>query len=146
MSKSSGDTKLDTGAPSQVPERKQQLPPQPPVPPGVDQKLLLQMALKMTYETGLFYDTKFYVFTRRNLDGVLYEPKPVYANGWVLRAALPTYFEQRESQYFEQLRRSFISLNCRGHFASPFRSIWRLHRRRSGWTISEGPRDDNYRL
>ena len=28
------------------------------------------MALKMTYETGLFYDTKFYVFTRRNLDRV----------------------------------------------------------------------------
>ena len=28
---------------------------------------------------------------------MFYAPKPIYANGWMLRAALPTYFEQCES-------------------------------------------------
>lgn len=64
----------------------------------IDNKLLLQTALRLTFTsgTGTFFDTKFYAFSRRKINGVLYNPKPVFANGWILRKRVPHYFEQRE--------------------------------------------------
>ena len=74
-------------------------PPELPSPVGlkINNEHLLNVVLKHTSLTGAFYDTKFYAFSRRKSDGLVYAPKAVYANGWLLRARVPAYFEQRES-------------------------------------------------
>lgn len=63
----------------------------------IDNTLLLNVALKYTSLTGTFFDTKFYAFSRRKSSGLVYAPKALYANGWLLRTRVPSYFEQRES-------------------------------------------------
>ncbi|PSS15400.1 hypothetical protein PHLCEN_2v3276 [Hermanssonia centrifuga] len=65
--------------------------PQPTV--KIENKMLLRAALKSAADSGTFIDTKFYAFSRRDPSRTAYEPKAVYANGWLLRARLPSYFE-----------------------------------------------------
>ncbi len=62
----------------------------------IDNALLLNVAIKHAALTGTFFDTKFFTFSRRNKNGLVYAPKAMYANGWILRTRLPSYFEQRE--------------------------------------------------
>ncbi|PSS15403.1 hypothetical protein PHLCEN_2v3279 [Hermanssonia centrifuga] len=61
----------------------------------MDDKFLLRAAFKAASDTGTFMDTKFYAFSRRDSSGRAYEPKTIYANGWMLRTRLPSYFEPR---------------------------------------------------
>lgn len=73
-----------------------QLPLPSSLPDKIDPKFLLDCVLKHASLTGRFYDTKFFAFSRRKSNGVVYAPKGLYANGWLLRARVPSYFEQRE--------------------------------------------------
>ncbi|KAJ3539482.1 hypothetical protein NM688_g6352 [Phlebia brevispora] len=66
----------------------------------IDNKLLLHAALNLTSPTGIFFDTKFFAFSRRKIDGTVYAPKGLYSNGWLLRTRLPSYFEQLLSDTF----------------------------------------------
>ncbi len=74
--------------------------PQPTV--KIENKMLLRAALKSAADSGTFIDTKFYAFSRRDPSRTAYEPKAVYANGWLLRARLPSYFEPRKPLSFSE--------------------------------------------
>ena len=54
---------------------------------------IMQLACKLSLDNGSFIDTKFIAFSRRNASGVVYAPKAVFANSWMLRAKVPQYFE-----------------------------------------------------
>ncbi|KAF7797031.1 hypothetical protein EIP86_008223 [Pleurotus ostreatoroseus] len=71
-------------------------PPELPSPVGlkINNEHLLNVVLKHTSLTGAFYDTKFYAFSRRKPDSLVFAPRAVYANSWLLRARVPAYFEQ----------------------------------------------------
>ncbi|GJE86650.1 hypothetical protein PsYK624_027310 [Phanerochaete sordida] len=53
----------------------------------------MQLASKLSLDNGSFVDTKFYAFSRRNTIGMVYAPRAIYANSWILRAKSPQYFE-----------------------------------------------------
>ena len=58
---------------------------------------LMMLAFKRAMISGSFLDTTFYAYSRRKSSGVLYSPKPVYANSFILRAKEPQYFDPRKS-------------------------------------------------
>ncbi|EKM56940.1 uncharacterized protein PHACADRAFT_183507 [Phanerochaete carnosa HHB-10118-sp] len=71
---------------------------EPPVlfiPADVEQDpvALMQLASKLSLDSGNFVDTKFYAFSRRKASGTIYAPKAIYANSWILRAKSPQYIE-----------------------------------------------------
>lgn len=69
------------------------------IPADIDKDpvALMQLASKLSLDSGNFVDTKFYAFSRRNTSGAIYAPKAIYANSWMLRAKSPQYFENRMS-------------------------------------------------
>ena len=71
----------------------------PPIPADLDKSpvALMQLASKLSLDSGNFIDTKFYAFSRRSQSGCIYSPKAIYANSWILRTKAPQYFENRES-------------------------------------------------
>lgn len=70
-----------------------------PIPADLDKSpvVLMQLASKISLDSGNFVDTKFYAYSRRSKSGGIYSPKAIYANSWILRAKAPQYFENRES-------------------------------------------------
>ena len=66
-----------------------------PMAAHVNDDELLFTALSIASDTGSLFDTKFYAYSRRRKNGVVYEPKAIHANSWLLRKKLP-YFEQCE--------------------------------------------------
>ncbi|KAF7797032.1 hypothetical protein EIP86_008224 [Pleurotus ostreatoroseus] len=83
-----------------VTDEETSLPQLPSPAEKIDDKLLLNVAIKHTTLSGTFCDTKFYTFSRRKSNGLVYAPKALYANGWLLRTRLPAYFEQLLSNTF----------------------------------------------
>lgn len=71
------------------------------IPADIDKDpvALMQLASKLSLDSGNFVDTKFYAFSRRNASGAIYAPKAIYANSWMLRAKSPQYFENRMSHF-----------------------------------------------
>ncbi|THH23049.1 hypothetical protein EUX98_g8128 [Antrodiella citrinella] len=60
------------------------------IPSGLDAARRLQAAIRISMNTGSFYDTKFFVFSRRRSgSGLIDTPRPVYANSALLKAASP---------------------------------------------------------
>ena len=57
----------------------------PPGPPGYLETLITQSTLKLSLTTGAFIDTKLYAYSRRRRDGVVDQPKPLYANSAMLK-------------------------------------------------------------
>lgn len=72
--------------------------PSPFIPADVDKQpvSLMKIAAKKSLDTGIYVDTKFYLFSKRKRSGIVCAPRAVYSNSWLLRARLPTYFEPRE--------------------------------------------------
>lgn len=68
---------------------------QPPIPADVvkDPEELMKLAFKRAMIGGNFLDTKFYAYSRRKSSGVIYAPKAIHANSYILRAKEPQYFE-----------------------------------------------------
>ena len=63
-----------------------------PVPSNPDKKTVMQSAVKFSLTAGVFIDTKFYAYSRKHQDGVVDQPRPLYANSAILKAS---------SRYFE---------------------------------------------
>ncbi len=63
----------------------------PAFPVSLEREKFLEAAYKASLTGGVFFDTKFYVFSRRRNSGVVDTPRAVYANSAILR---------RSSQYF----------------------------------------------
>lgn len=70
----------------------------PPIPADIDKKpeSLVQLACKLSLDSGSFVDTKFFAYARRSQAGMIYSPKAVYASSWMLRSRAPEYFENCE--------------------------------------------------
>lgn len=70
-----------------------------PIPADVEKTpdALIKLAAKLSLTNGSFIDTKFFAYSRRNQSGVVYAPKAVYANSYMLRVKAPEYFEPCES-------------------------------------------------
>ncbi|GJE86624.1 hypothetical protein PsYK624_027040 [Phanerochaete sordida] len=68
-----------------------------PIPANVAKDLSAEKLMKLTFRmmmnSGDFVDTKFYAYSRRKATGVVYAPKPIFANSFILRARSPQYFE-----------------------------------------------------
>lgn len=60
----------------------------------------LRSALSDSVTSGVFIDTKFYLFSRRNSSGKVCRPRPIYANSLTLESV--PYFKDRE--YLVSLR------------------------------------------
>ena len=54
----------------------------------------LHNALSDSVASGVFIDTKFYLFTRRKSSGDVFRPRPLFANSKTLRSV--QYFDDRE--------------------------------------------------
>ena len=69
----------------------------PSIPVDIDEgpHALMKHACMTLLRTGTYIDTKFYVYSRRKESGLVFAPQAVYANGSVLRAKLPSYFDHR---------------------------------------------------
>lgn len=74
----------------------------PHTPHGIDSNKnpgglrVAKLAYKQSLETGVYIDTRFFAYSRRKPDGTVFAPRAVYANSWILRANLSSYFEPRE--------------------------------------------------
>ncbi|KAJ3486470.1 hypothetical protein NLI96_g4230 [Meripilus lineatus] len=66
----------------------------PSFPESLNRECYLKAAYKASLSEGTFFDTKFYVFSRRRSSGSVDTPKAVFANSAILRAS---------SQYFISL-------------------------------------------
>lgn len=100
----------------------------PPPAVKIEDKLLLRAALKSAADSGAFMDTKFYAFSRRDPSRKVYEPKAVYANGWLLRARVPSYFEPRkrlgsQDRLFYQLIKLYLLVLAGGYKESTVGSL-----------------------
>jgi hypothetical protein len=62
---------------------------------SLTQRQLIHAVLQQSVTTGLFNDTKLWLFSRRRSDGVVDNALPVYANSIMLRAG-SAYFDGRE--------------------------------------------------
>lgn len=71
----------------------------PPIPADIDKdpQALVQLACKLSLDTGMYIDTRFLAYSSRNSSGTVSMPRAVYANSWILRAKLSSYFEPRKS-------------------------------------------------
>lgn len=54
----------------------------------------LHCALSDAVASGVFIDTKFYLFSRRKLSGEVFRPRPLFANSQTLKSV--QYFDDRE--------------------------------------------------
>ena len=70
----------------------------PHIPADVDKspEALAKLASNRSLENGTYIDTRFFAYSRRKPDGTVLAPRAVYANSWILRAKLSSYFEPCE--------------------------------------------------
>lgn len=69
-----------------------------PIPADVDKspEALVKLACKLSLDSGVYVDTRFFAFSCRKESGVVFAPRAVYANSWIMRAKLSNYFEPRQ--------------------------------------------------
>ena len=89
----------------------------------------LHCALSDSVASGVFVDTKFYLFSRRNSSGKVFRPRPLYVNSHILRSV--QYFDDRE--YFTAAASpsdGIHPLTQQGNFLSLIRGFHRRHDKR----------------
>ena len=70
-------------------------------PPSLSQELYLQAAFNLSMSSGTFFDTKFFVFSRRRSSGFVDRPLALYANSTILRSS---------SKYFSSCKWSLLNI------------------------------------
>ena len=64
-----------------------------------DTSIAWKAMARRSLDCGIFVDTKFYAYSRRSSDGLVYAPIPIYANARMLLEAKPSSSYMRECEH-----------------------------------------------